>query len=89
VFLGRTLPAPPPGTRALATHAYVVEHELGSPAGKGFMQRYPADGAFLPPQALAKPSGPVSAVAWSTADVGMVGGLWAFAWWRDPSRVPA
>jgi hypothetical protein len=87
-FVGRALPPAPAGTAPVATHAFVVERPAGSPAEDGFTQRYPGDG-FLPAQRLAAPAGPLPGIAWSAADVGVVGGLWAWAQWRDPSRVRA
>ncbi|HUR64140.1 MAG TPA: hypothetical protein VM241_06640 [Candidatus Thermoplasmatota archaeon] len=86
VFLGRALPAPPPGVRPEVTHAYVVEREPYTMEDNDVKERFPAGGRFLPVQAVALPAGPLPALAWTSADVGAVGGLWALAWWRDPSR---
>jgi hypothetical protein len=85
VFLGRALPSPPPGKPAVATHAYVAELVARSGAEDAFTQRYPAHG-FLPEQPLARPVGPLPALAWSAANVGAVSSLWARGWWRDPTR---
>jgi hypothetical protein len=86
VFLGRTLPPLPAGVPAVASQAFVLESGPGSPASDAYVQRYPGDG-FLPDQPLGRPAaGPALSIALSAADVAVVAGVWAQAWWRDPSR---